>query len=160
MDGAVPPAWWRDPRCRLKKNHRLQRRGRCCGGGACESAPAVDRANGNHEHRGMPVFLVAFNTHPVDSTPEQARRAEMRAGGLRSIVERRFAPECRRSISENVYFIDTQESLVTLSAFSESADEVYVVPLSEPVQGASADTIDTFRWLRSRLSNNLDDSQS
>jgi hypothetical protein len=101
----------------------------------------------------MPVFLVAFNTHSADSTPEQARRAEMRAGGLRSIVERRFAPECRRSISDNVYLVDTEESLATLSAFSENADEVYIVALSEPIQGTAPDAIDTFRWLKSRLNN-------
>lgn len=101
----------------------------------------------------MPIFLVAFNTHSADSTPEEARRAEMRAGGLRSIVERRFTPECRRSISDNVYFVDTDESLATLPAFSERADEVYIVALSEPIQGTAPDTIDTLRWLNSRLHN-------
>jgi hypothetical protein len=100
----------------------------------------------------MPVYLIAFNTHPADESSEEARRAELRAGGFRSIVQRRFAPEQWRQISATCFFVETAESLVTLTAFTEHRDELYIVPLAGPLQGRSCEAVDTHDWLAQRLS--------
>jgi hypothetical protein len=99
----------------------------------------------------MAVYLVAFNVHPADGSPEEARRAELRADGFRSIIERRFAPERRRELSATCFFVETLESLATLTAFTESPDEVYIVPLAGPVQARSPTGIDIPEWLAARL---------
>jgi len=100
----------------------------------------------------MPVYLVTFNVHPADDSQQEAHRAELRARGLRSIIEQRFAPEQRRLVSPGCYFIDTAESMVTLTAFTEISDEIYIVPLAGPLQGRSPGAIDTHDWLDRLLS--------
>jgi hypothetical protein len=99
----------------------------------------------------MSVYLIVCNVHPADDSPEEAHRAELRAGGFRSIIERRFAPEQRRQVSATCFFVDTSESLATLTAFTESSDELYIVPLTAPLQGRSPEAVDTHAWLASRL---------
>ena len=99
----------------------------------------------------MPVYLVAFNIHPADDSEHEAHRAELRAGGLRSIIERRFDAQHRRQLSKNSYFVDTAEPMLTMTAFTEASDEIYIVPLEGPPQGRAPSAIDTHEWLKSRL---------
>jgi hypothetical protein len=99
----------------------------------------------------MPVYLVVFNAHPADDSDREKHQAELRAGGFRSIIERRFSADARRQLAATCYLVDTAESMATLSAFSEHADELLVVALAGPLVGRSPDSADTHAWLASRL---------
>lgn len=99
----------------------------------------------------MPVYLVVFNAHPADDSDREKHLAELRTGGFRSIIERRFLPNARRQLAAACYLVDTTESMATLSAFSEHADELLIAPLAGPVAGRSPESLDTHAWLTGRL---------
>ena len=105
----------------------------------------------------MPVYLVVFTAHPADEGDRENHRAQLRAAGFQSIIERRFAPEDRRQVSATCYFVDTAEPMATLTAFSEPPDELYVLPVTGPLIGRSPVQIDTHAWLAERLRSSSDD---
>ena len=101
----------------------------------------------------MPVYLITFSVHPTADTEEERRIAGIRRGAFPALIEGRFPAEHRRRLSDTAYAVDTEESMVTIGVFAENEDEVYVIPLRGPVEGACPATVDTMAWLQAKLKN-------